>query len=154
MKGKVPSSVLLCIILFGASAFARGQGIPTNCGHISSVDAFGPEVAAKARSFVADLQKAVRSHDHLAVASMMHYPLRTTKIQIRTKAEFLKNYDELWTEDVKKALLTQDIACLSYASSGHTPESGSQVSFAIGHGEIWYWAFGKADRMKVITINN
>ena len=85
---------------------------------------------------------------------MMHYPLRTTKIRIRTKAEFLKHYDQLWTEDVKNALLTQDIACLTYSSSGYTPESGSQVSFGIGHGEIWYWAFGKADTMKVITINN
>lgn len=150
--------LFLCCGMAVASSSAQTAKAPARCNDsdIQTIkDSFRPETASKARAFVVGLQSAVRSDDREAVASMMHYPLRTAKGWIRTKAEFLKRYDEIWNKDVRRALLTQDIDCLSWASSGYTPESGSQASFEIGpRGEIWYLDVGKNDSIKVITINN
>ncbi len=90
---------------------------------------------------------------------MMRFPLRASdgqkQILIKTKTEFLNQYDHLWTKDLVKALLSQDAACLSYASSGYTPEMGSQTDFVIGSkGEIWFGSQGETDSLKVITLNN
>ena len=156
MKTKLLVLAVLCI---GISSFvtAEGRTATEKCSNpdISTVDAFGPEVASKAPKFLVDLQTAVRSDDRNAVASMMYYPLSSSSLKIRTRVQFLRNYDEIWTESVKKALLTENPACLAYASSGYTPDNGSQTAFVIGRiGEIWFDAIRKSGTMKVITINN
>jgi hypothetical protein len=160
MKIKLLGTIFIAI-LSGHLALAQGPTPSAKCTNpdISTLDAFGPKVAAQARSFLADLQNAVRTNNRNAVASMMHFPLPALdgqkSISIKTKAEFLRRYDRLWTDGVKNALLSQDAACLSYASSGYTPESGSQANFVIGSaGEIWFEGPTKSGAMKVIALNN
>jgi hypothetical protein len=104
------------------------------------------------------LQNAVRSDDRDAVASMIYYPLHVYgqegRLTIGTKSDFLKHYSQIWSAQVRQELFRQSSACLGYASSGFTPEHGSQAAFVIGaHGEIWFLDTGKDNAMKIITIN-
>jgi hypothetical protein len=152
--------MFLCLSFSSVSAFAQNQTAQPTCESrdASTVDAFGPKVAADARQFLVSLQKAVRSDDREIVASMVYFPLhfygQTGAMTIRTKPDFLRHYNEIWSAQVKRELFLQSVACLSYASSAYTPESGSQAAFVIGaHGEIWFLDIGKNDAMKIITIN-
>ena len=153
--------IWMCLLVTGASAYAQAPKPPEKCEKpdISIVDAFGPKTASDARHFLVRLQDAVRCNDREVVASMIRYPLLISgakaKLHIKTKSEFLKHYDLIWDQDVRDALLSQSVACLSYASSGFTPDAGSQVGFVIGaHGEIWFTTIDENDTLKIITINN
>jgi hypothetical protein len=150
--------MLLCLCIAGVSASAQTQATAPKCED-TTVDAFGPKVAADARQFLLQLQNAVRSDDRNAVASMINYPLHAYgkggPITISSKADFLKLYDQIWTNQVKQSLFLQSPACLGYAASGYTPENGSQTAFVIGtHGEIWFLDIGSKNAMKIISINH
>jgi len=76
-------------------------------------------------------------------------------ITVRNKPDFLRNCNEIWNRQVKKPLFMQSAACLGFASTGYSPDHGSQTSFVIeAHGEIWFLNVGENNSaMKVITIN-
>jgi hypothetical protein len=152
--------VFLCLSLTSVSAFGQTEAAQPRCESpdASTVDSFGPKVAADARQFLVVLQKAVRSDDRETIASMIYYPLhvygQAGPMTITTKPDFLQHYNEVLSAQVKRELFRQSVACLGYASSGYTPESGSQAAFVIGsHGEIWFLNVGTNDAMKIITIN-
>jgi hypothetical protein len=156
MNRRMP--IFLCLAFTSALVFAQIQATAPKCEDPdrSTVDAFGTKAAADARQFLLRLQKAVTSDDREAVSSMIYYPLHVYgqegAITIRTKPDFLKQYNQIWNARVKRELFLQSTACLGYASSGYTPEHGSQTAFVIGaHGEIWFLNIGNA--MKIITIN-
>ena len=153
--------IWICFGFASISAYAQGPNSLAKCENpdINTVDAFGPKTANDARQFLIKLQDAVRSNNRELVALMIHYPLlvanEKTRLKIKSKDEFLKRYDFVWNPQVKRALMSQSVACLSYASSGFTPDEGSQVGFVIGtHGEIWFTTIDETDTMKIITINN
>jgi hypothetical protein len=152
--------ISLCLSFTSVLASPKTHATPPKCedSESSTVDAFGPKVAADARQFLLRLQTAVRSDDRDTVASMINYPLHVYgqegAITIKTKPDFLKHYNRIWNAQVKRELFLQSTACLTYASSGYTPEYGSQTAFVIGtHGEIWFLGVGSHNDMKVITIN-
>jgi hypothetical protein len=152
---------LLGLSLISALASAQTQPTSPRCEDpdASTVDSFGPEIATSARQFLVRLQKAVKSDDRDTVASMIYYPLHINgqegRLTIRTEPDFLRRYNEIWNGQVKRELFLQSTACLGYASSGYTPEHGSQAAFVIGaHGEIWFLDIGSHNTMKIFTINH
>jgi hypothetical protein len=89
---------------------------------------------------------------------MANYPLRVqlkgSPALLKTSASLLHNYANIFTPAVKKAIESQSVVCLAYASTGYTPEQASVVSFAIGNGEVWFNGQSEDGPLKIITINN
>ncbi len=75
------------------------------------------------------------------VANYVIYPLRVNcdqeKIMIKTKEDFIKNYDEIFTDKIKTALENQKVEDLFVNYQG----------VMVGNGEIWF------DGNGIITIN-
>lgn len=74
----------------------------------------------------------VKNNEKLKVASYVSYPLNVNKkdekIKIKSKEEFIKNYDTIITEDVKKALLNQDV----------TKTFVNYQGVMVGDGQMWF----------------
>ncbi len=77
------------------------------------------------------LKTAVASGDKEAVADLVLSPLRVkgknSALKITTREEFLKQYDTLFTEPIKKALANQSKDNLSVNYQG----------VMVGNGELW-----------------
>jgi hypothetical protein len=98
----------------------------------STVEDFSASLAPKARSFLAGLKAAVQVANKEKVAAMVQYPLRVNLTKgnrtVRTAAEFVKDYDSLFTPAVRKAIETQVPECLFANYQG----------VMIGRGEVWF----------------
>ena len=74
----------------------------------------------------------VKNNEKSKVASYVSYPLNVNredkKIKIQSKEDFIKNYNSIITENVKKALLDQDVAKTFVNYQG----------VMVGSGEIWF----------------
>lgn len=92
---------------------------------------FADDASDRDAGFLADLQQAVAADDHQAVSEMIQYPLRTTHMTIKTPAQFLRNYDEIFNDGVKSAVAGQTSDHLFYRDQG----------VMIGNGEVWFDAF-------------
>jgi hypothetical protein len=61
-----------------------------------------------------NIKYLVKNNEKSKVASYVSYPLNVNKedkkIKIQSKEDFIKNYNSIITENVKKALLDQDVA--------------------------------------------
>ncbi|NGZ74962.1 hypothetical protein [Saccharibacillus alkalitolerans] len=77
------------------------------------VDVAGFKSAANFKAYYANLKRAVAKGDKAAVAARVHYPLtvyngdddaKTKKRVIKTKAQFLNNYNKIFTEDIRESL--------------------------------------------------
>jgi hypothetical protein len=112
----------------------------------STVDALGANTAAAARAFLSRLQAAVQSNNKERIAEMINYPRLVLqsgkKTHIQKKQAFLANYNLIFTDPVRDAILHQTAQCLFGNSSGAM----------MGNGELW---FGEQapDQWKIITIN-
>jgi hypothetical protein len=154
------SLALYVALLSSANPSLGQQKSPTfECeARENSVYKMGATVASEAHVFLLQLQQAVKADDKNALASLMNYPLRAQlngkSMSVKTNNDFKRSYNEIITPAIKAAILAQDPNCLSYASSGFTPEDGSEVAIAIGKGELWFNSVGSEGTMKVITINN
>lgn len=107
----------------------------------STVDDLGNEdIARKSRAFLAELQAAVSKGDKAKAAAMISYPLLVThdsaKTRIRTKAQFLTQYDSIFDAHVRQAIVQQSAKCLF----------GNWQGTMIGDGEVWY-------QDKIVTVN-
>ncbi len=136
---------LLSFAVLGSISSIRSQtAIPQGCDS-STVDAFGPQAAARARAFLAELQAAVTADDKRKVAFMTAYPLRVfsenRKRIIRNRSEFLASYNEIFTPSVKESVIKQSAACLF----------GNWQGAMAGRGAVW---FQESDGVfKIITVN-
>lgn len=89
--------------------------------------------------FVKDLQYIVAAGNKEEVANMVRYPLNAS---IRTKADFLANYDSIITPKVKEALAKANLRQLFRNYKG----------VMIGSGDIWIAQ--EDEHFKIIAINN
>jgi hypothetical protein len=78
------------------------------------------------------IKSLVKNNEKSKVASYVSYPLNVNKkdkkIKIKSKEDFIKSYNTIITEDVKKALLNQDV----------TKTFVNYQGVMVGDGEVWF----------------
>lgn len=115
------------------SVFSDGS-IPASWANAGFTDA----VAVK--KFLKKIQYWVAKGEKDSVAATVAYPLR--KPAVKNRESFLKNYDSLLNDKVKKALREQNLSQLFRNAQG----------VMVGSGEIWINETSKG--LKIIAINN
>jgi len=80
--------------------------------------------------FLADLKRAVRKADKQWIANHIAYPCCPNEkgATVKTKAEFIKNYDSIVNENVRDAVLNEPTSPMI------TEEDG----YMVGHGQVWF----------------
>jgi len=113
----------------------------------STVDLQGADFAQKSRTFLSELQSAVKAEDKAKVAAMISYPLLVIrgdrKTHIKTKAEFLSQYPVIFDTHVRQAIAQQSSKCLF----------GNYQGAMIGDGEVWFRE-QQNGTMKIVTVNS
>lgn len=113
----------------------------------STVDLQGADFAQKSRTFLSELQNAAKADDKAKVAAMISYPLLmihgSRKTHIKTKAEFLGQYEAIFDAHVRQAIAQQSVKCLF----------GNYQGAMIGDGEVWFREQPNGT-MKIVTINS
>ena len=110
--------------------------------------------AAEFEKVFAALQKVVAVNDRSKVADLVLYPLRVNgwtddvkgkgSVQFGTKAELLDNYDEIFTLQVREAIVGQKVAELFVNWQG----------VMVGKGEVWLSASDKKPgRFGISAVN-
>jgi hypothetical protein len=135
------------LLLLCANVALRAQATPAkqDCQG-STVDLQGEESARKSRTFLAELQAAVSKGDKTKVAGMISYPLlvirSSSKTRVRTEAQFLSQYDNIFDAHVRQAIAQQTAKC----------PFGNYQGTMIGDGEVWYRE-QESGAMKIVTVN-
>lgn len=124
--------VLTCVLLLAAAVPAQAQTAGKGACHSSTVEDYAPSLGPKARAFLGELRTAVKGGDRRKVAALIQYPLRVnlgkgTRL-VRSSAEFVKDYDAVFTVSIRKAIERQVPACLFANYQG----------VMIGDGEVWF----------------
>jgi len=113
----------------------------------STVDLQGADFAQKSRTFLSELQSAVKAEDKAKVAAMISYPLLVIrgdrKTHVKTKAEFLNQYAVIFDAHVRQAIAQQSSNCLF----------GNYQGAMIGDGEVWFRE-QQNGTMKIVTVNS
>ncbi len=105
-----------------------------------------PELAPKARRFLATLQALVKADDRQQIAGMIRYPLNVYSAKrhrrISNPGAFVSGYPVLFSPAVKKAIEQQSPECLF----------GNWQGVMIGNGEVWFEE-GPDGTIKIKTLN-
>ena len=92
------------------------------------------------------IKSLVKNNEKSKVASYVSYPLNVNKkdkkMKIESKDDFIKNYNTIITEDVKKALLNQDV----------TKTFVNYQGVMVGDGEMWLTHFKNKAMIYAINI--
>ena len=95
-----------------------------------------------------EVKKFVSEDNKEKVSEYILYPLRVnhdkSSTEIKTPDEFIKNYDNIFTEEVKKAFLNQDVKDTFVNYQG----------VMVGDGEIWFGSSQELSKYGIIAINN
>jgi len=138
-------ALFAAVILIALPARAQSAQEAQGCQN-STADQLGQDVAKKTRAFLAELQADVAKGDKATVASMISYPLlvirNSGKTRVRTEAQFLSQYDNIFDAHVRRAIANQSAKCLF----------GNYQGTMIGDGEVWYREQDNGP-MKIITVN-
>ena len=148
-----------CTICAPAFGYAQSDKAASegNCTHPDP--ATRPECPG-AIAFLAKVQDALKRHDREAVASRVRYPLLVTadgKMHIRSRAQFLADYDRVFTPKVRAAIL----------KANADDVWGNANGFMVSGGVIWFDAiiprneqpdvsapdYWKKYPFKIITVN-
>lgn len=137
-------AILLAAMAVAAPHAVRAQTVAETNASLDEL--FGEH--APYHAFFDALKKAVAADDRNAVAGMVSYPFGTSihgkDATIRDAAHFVKNYHEIITPKVKKAIADQTYATIFANWQG--------VMF--GDGELWFSGVGDPSEIKIIGINN
>lgn len=126
MKTMLKSCFLVLFATLLGLPVARGQG---NC---VAKDVSSRPDCPQAIEFLVKLQEAVRSGAPQKVADLVDYPLKTSiagkRTVIRSKKQFVKNYAQIFSAEIRCAVL-----------SGKPDEVwGNYKGFMIADGAIWW----------------
>lgn len=118
----------------------------------SLVNVAGFKSASNFKAFYANLQRAVAKGDKAAVAARVHYPLtvfmddddddNNKKLVIKTKAQFLNNYNRIFTDDVRENLAETSFSELLVNWKGASVDDG----------DIWFTP-SKSGMPGISTVN-
>jgi hypothetical protein len=101
--------------------------------------------ASQVPKFVASLQKALAADDRNAVAGLVSYPLVVSAggqdLEIADQAAFVRQYDRIITEDIKRNILEQRLDDIFVNRQGVMVGSD---------GKVWALPDGKVLRIAVI----
>jgi hypothetical protein len=141
MRNAFLSTVLAGGILMVAGQHALAQqdaSAPTPAPAASgpctqqTVDVFGKAEGIEYRYWMLKLQKAVKEDDRKLVAEFVLYPLTWNRkegtVLVKTRGEFLKNYDAIFTPELKGKIASQNVKCLP----------GDDEGANVGGGELRY----------------
>ncbi|MBB6669965.1 hypothetical protein [Cohnella nanjingensis] len=108
----------------------------------------GVEDPAAFNRMFADVQAAVAANDADKVAEHILFPLNVNNdvetVQVKTKDEFLKQYDTIFNDSVKKALAAQKPEDLFVNDEG----------IMVGKGEMWFGATAdQPQKLGIITVS-
>lgn len=142
------------LMLFGLYVCMGGGSPALQAAPVNPYAVAGIENAAEFEKTFAALQKVVAVNDRSKVADMVLYPLRVNgwtdevkgkgSVQFETKAELLDNYDEIFTLQVREAIVGQKVAELSVNWQG----------VMVGKGEVWLSASDKKpNRYGIFAVN-
>jgi hypothetical protein len=146
---RVPGIHLVGLLLLAWMALPmRAQTTPdSEACKGSTVDLQGADLAQKSRAFLSELQNAVKAEDKAKVAAMISCPLLvihgSRKAHIKTKAEFLGQYEAIFDAHVRQAIEQQSSKCLF----------GNYQGAMIGDGEVWFRE-QQNGTMKIVTVNS
>ncbi|WFD09850.1 hypothetical protein [Tepidibacter hydrothermalis] len=95
-----------------------------------------------------EVKKFVSEDNKEKVSEYILYPLRVnhdkSTREIKTPQEFIENYDNIFTKEVKEALLNQDVKDTFVNYQG----------VMVGNGEIWFGSSQDSSKYGIIAINN
>ena len=108
----VPVLLLLLLVPVAlASAFTKEECATAGITH-----------PGKLKTFVANLQKAVRQGDKTAVAAMIDYPISVpvdaADLEIENADAFLQHYDAIMTKAMQESLLGLQVNDITFNRSG------------------------------------
>ncbi|CAH2212067.1 hypothetical protein [Tepidibacter aestuarii] len=108
----------------------------------------GIDDPAKFEKIFNEVKKIVSEDDKNKISEYVIYPLRVnhdkSSREINTPDEFTKNYDNIFTKEVKEALLNQDVKDTFVNYQG----------VMVGNGEIWFGSSEDLSKYGIIAINN
>lgn len=116
------------------------QGNPLEVAGVTDYAAFKEQFLA--------FQDAVARDDRAQAATFALYPVRVNvgkvAVMVADEEAFVKQYDRILTDNVRKALAAQDVNALFANSKG----------IMVGNGEIWFGvAPGTPERYGIISVN-
>ncbi|HET8781221.1 MAG TPA: hypothetical protein VFM63_02295 [Pyrinomonadaceae bacterium] len=101
-------------------------------------------------TFFKDFREAISAGDKKKVASLVSFPIKVTlpsdaKRTIRTKADFIKSYDQIFDDEFRQLIVKTEVTDLWARWTG----------VAMPRGEIWFAGVGKTKPavIKIIAIN-
>jgi hypothetical protein len=107
---------LAASVLVASAAQAQAMARETRCENSTVADAWGPKIAEHAKSFLAELQQAIKNNDAAKVARLVCYPVRINgekrQFKISRQPDFIQSYSSVITPKVAKAILAQSADCL------------------------------------------
>jgi hypothetical protein len=152
MRKAIRGTVLASAILMAAGQIAVAQKAgdsppPTTEGcPTQTVDVFGKTDGIAYRYWMLTLQKLVKEDDRKGLADVMNYPLqwnrKDTSVEIRNRNEFMKNYDEIFTAELKGKIATQNVKCLP----------GDDEGANVANGELRYSKFATDEGFRITSI--
>jgi len=131
-----------------STAAASGPASSQNSSQGNPLEVAGvTDYAAFKKQFLT-FQDAVARNDREQAATFALYPIRVNvgkvAVNVADKEAFVKQYDRILTEDVRKALAAQDVNTLFANDKG----------IMVGNGEIWFGvAPGTPERYGIISVN-
>ena len=141
-----PRSAGITVFLFLASLPGHAQDqAKTGCNG-STVEDYSPGVVPKAQQFLSTLKTLVKADNREEIGRLVRYPLAVNSAKvhrrIRSRAEFVKSYDTLFTAAIKRAIERQAPECLFANWQG----------VMIGSGEVWFEEQSTGE-MKIKALN-
>ncbi|WP_172199416.1 hypothetical protein [Saccharibacillus qingshengii] len=116
-----------------AASFSASSSTAVSTVEKKLVDVAGFKSAANFKAFYANLKRAVAKGDKAGVAARIHYPLSVynhdddasnKKMTIKNKAQFLNNYNRIFTEDVRENLADTSFSELFVNYKGASTDDG------------------------------
>jgi len=148
--------ILIAILVYSTSLVVRATPLQEDTGNCIEKDNSSRPDCPRAIDFLHRLRSSVDKNQRNEVANLVHYPLRVNfpkKKLVRSKAEFLRIYDKIFTRELRCVLdnaRDEDIW-------------GNYRGFMIGRGALWWEGtavtdpddpdFWKKGKFGLITIN-
>jgi hypothetical protein len=160
MRKAICSTVLASAILMAAGqmgvAQKAGDAAPAKAGDAAApipegctsqtVDIFGKTEGIAYRYWMLKLKELVKNDDRKALAEVMNYPLQWNRkdasVALKGRGEFLKNYDEIFTAELKGKIANQNVKCLP----------GDDEGANVGNGELRFSEFSEDTGFRVTSI--
>ncbi|MFG1592511.1 hypothetical protein [Halobacteriovorax sp. CON-3] len=136
----------LIITLISLSAFANDPILTPATKESSGCNvkhSLGLEDKKDFLKFHSKLVGHIKEDKKTELASMINYPLRLSeKKVVKSKSEFIQNYDSIINKKIKRIILKQDQDSFFCKSTG----------LMYGRGEIWVNNFNKKSELRIISI--